>query len=402
MSLSSAPAAPTSWAPGTTPGWRATSPASPSTSRDRFRRAPRRPPAHAGFRMGHGCCAFLRRETRSAPPVMASTMSRTMTTKISARTAAPLDAFTAGLLRGNVTVATDDRWRVPLVRPRSARQGPRGNSEPRFTVTASATPGASTAPSVAANGPARRPRGPLESLRLPLRSSVLCPLLRTLATTSAPPAADRFAVRDPISKFEAGAPPGPMERYIRTPARLTSVMPAPAVGGADTSAHTTASRSPDEALRGTLTVSMSNASVCGAKRSVAWVTDVHLESSFLLWPGAKAKVPATMLAADGYTETSTIVPESLSIWTVRVSLIPGARWSTTYTLARGVASDTPGTATRRIPMSPDFAPERLDGDANAGDAATMAPTPTSKKSAVTRPSTIRLRPYATEWVMEAE
>jgi hypothetical protein len=80
----------------------------------------------------------------------------------------------------------------------------------------------------------------LESVRLPLRSSVLWPLLWTFATTRASPVTERSAASDPITKFEAGAPPSPIERYILTPTRFTRVMPPAAFGDADTAAQTTA------------------------------------------------------------------------------------------------------------------------------------------------------------------
>ena len=146
--------------------------------------------------------------------------------------------FTVPLSPGKVSVATADRSRAPLVIPRSARQGPRGSSEPSCTAMGSDAPGASNVPSVAAIGPARSPSGPSVSMSVPLRSSVPWPLLWTFATTTEPPVAERSAVSDPTAKFEGGAPPGPIERYIRTPTRLTRVIPP--AGGADTSAHRTA------------------------------------------------------------------------------------------------------------------------------------------------------------------
>jgi hypothetical protein len=43
-----------------------------------------------------------------------------------------------------------------------------------------------------------------------------------LATTSGCPEGERFAVSGPMTKFDAGAPPAPTDRYMRMPARFTS------------------------------------------------------------------------------------------------------------------------------------------------------------------------------------
>jgi hypothetical protein len=110
-----------------------------------------------------------------------------------------------------------------------------------------------------------------------------------------------------------------------------------------------------------------------------------------------------MLAAAGYTVTAMLARLSLSISTLRVSLVPGAIRSTTYELARGFLSDAPGMATRRIPMLPVGAAGRLAGDANALDIGTMAPVPASNHRTIRRTRTFRLFfAQATEWVMVAE
>jgi len=114
-------------------------------------------------------------------------------------------------------------------------------------------------------------------------------------------------------------------------------------------------------------------------------------------------LPRTMLAAAGYTATATLALVSLSISTLRVSLVPGAIASTTYELARGSLSDAPGMATRRIPTLPVVVAALLAGDANALDKGTMAPVPASSNRTTRRPRTIRsLFAQATEWVMVAE
>jgi hypothetical protein len=52
--------------------------------------------------------------------------------------------------------------------------------------------------------------------------------------------AERFALSAPIAKFAGSAPPGPIERYTRTPTRVTRVTPPDAGACAETSAQTTA------------------------------------------------------------------------------------------------------------------------------------------------------------------
>ena len=42
---------------------------------------------------------------------------------------------------------------------------------------------------------------------------------------------ERLTLRDPMAKFDAGAPPGPTETYIRTPTLLTRVTPPAMAGG---------------------------------------------------------------------------------------------------------------------------------------------------------------------------
>ena len=97
-----------------------------------------------------------------------------------------------------------------------------------------------SAKSLTGNGPARRPPGPFVRVRLPLMSSVRRPVLWTTARTSGAPVLERSALSEPIAKFAGSAPPVPIETYIRTPTRFTSVTPPPAGAGADTSAQTTA------------------------------------------------------------------------------------------------------------------------------------------------------------------
>jgi hypothetical protein len=113
---------------------------------------------------------------------------------------------------GNVIVSTAESRIGPLMSDRSARQGPRGRTESSCTVTGSETPDAMTVPNLAAKGPARSPSGPFESARLPLMSSVLWPLLWTVAATNRSPDFERPAVSGPMVKLEDGPPPGPIER----------------------------------------------------------------------------------------------------------------------------------------------------------------------------------------------
>jgi hypothetical protein len=63
----------------------------------------------------------------------------------------------------------------------------------------------------------------LVSVELPLTSIVRWPLLRISPTMSGCPVAERFAVSEPTVKSAGGAPPGPIERYTRTPTRWRSV-----------------------------------------------------------------------------------------------------------------------------------------------------------------------------------
>jgi len=113
----------------------------------------------------------------------------------------------------------------------------------------------------------------LESVRLPLIAIVRGPLLWILATTSGYPDADRFALSLPMTKFEGGAPPDPIDTYMRMPTRFASFTPPdPDV---ETSAQTTAYRSPDEALFGTRMVTVSNALAPACKRTTSRLTDVQ-------------------------------------------------------------------------------------------------------------------------------
>ena len=75
---------------------------------------------------------------------------------------------------------------------------------------------------------------------MPLMSSVRRPLLRTFAMTNGRPVAERFAVSERIVKFDRAEPPGPIETYIRTPTRLTSLTPPATEDGVETSAQMTA------------------------------------------------------------------------------------------------------------------------------------------------------------------
>ena len=93
---------------------------------------------------------------------------------------------------------------------------------------------------VTGNGPARSAPGPFDSVSVPWMSSVLRPPLLIFATTSGAPVAARSAVSEAIANLAGAAPPGPIEMYIRTPTRFTSVTPPPAGAAADTSAQMTA------------------------------------------------------------------------------------------------------------------------------------------------------------------
>jgi hypothetical protein len=66
-------------------------------------------------------------------------------------------------------------------------------------------------------------------------------------------------------KFDVGAPPGPTDKYIRTPTLFTRVTPPATAGRSDTCAHRTPYWGPDGASSGTVTVIVSSASLPGAK-----------------------------------------------------------------------------------------------------------------------------------------
>ena len=103
-----------------------------------------------------------------------------------------------------------------------------------------------------------------------------------------------------VAKCDQGTRiPGPTETYIRTPTLFTRVTPLARAGRADTWAHKTPYCGPDEAPSGTVIVTVSSASVPGARRRSARRNDVQLESSFPPRPGAKTKLPRTTLAAAG-------------------------------------------------------------------------------------------------------
>jgi hypothetical protein len=86
---------------------------------------------------------------------------------------------------------------------------------------------------------------------------------------------------------------------------------------------------------------------------------------------------------------------------VRLTLVPGANWSTTYKRARA-SGEAPGTPTSRIPML--SAPKALEGVTPDADALLAgAIVPANSNNAIRRPRTRHSRfAYATEWVMVAE
>jgi hypothetical protein len=92
------------------------------------------------------------------------------------------------------------------------------------------------------------------------------PLLVIRADTMGCPFAERPATSEPIVKVGGGAPPGPIEMYIRMPTRFTRVTPPAAGARSDTSPQTTAQCSPGEASFGTAIVTVSNVLEPGASR----------------------------------------------------------------------------------------------------------------------------------------
>jgi hypothetical protein len=148
------------------------------------------------------------------------------------------------------------------------------------------------------------------------------------ATTSRDPVVEVVALSEPILNCAGGAPPGPIDTYMRMPTRFTRVTPP--VTGADTSAQTTAYRSPEEASLGTSIVTVSTVFVRDAMRTTSWLTDVQLESSFRLRPGPRLKMLRCCVALAAYTETLALEGVSLVISIWRVTFAPGASRPTMY------------------------------------------------------------------------
>jgi len=101
-----------------------------------------------------------------------------------------------------------------------------------------------------------------------------------------------------MTKF-AGAPRGPTVMYMRMPTRLTRFTPPAAAVCADTSAHTTPVRSPNDAFLGIAIVTVSNALPPVGTRSVSRPTEVQPESSLPRCAAAKLNLPLRTLAAAG-------------------------------------------------------------------------------------------------------
>jgi hypothetical protein len=149
----------------------------------------------------------------------------------------------------------------------------------------------------AVNGPACSPPGPPVSVRLPCRSRARPPVLSIGRLTVGLPLAARRTVGTPSVKLDAGAPPGPMERYSRMPTRLTNVtLPGPFVSR---SAQMTPYCSPGGASGGTATVATSMAAVCGARLTVPRLVVTQAVMVFWVCPGANWKAPWLIEAAAG-------------------------------------------------------------------------------------------------------
>ncbi len=108
---------------------------------------------------------------------------------------------------GKVIGEMVDLERYPPLTFRSARHGPRGNRDASVTETDSTEPGDKSTPSLASNGPALSPPGPFVKVNAPMRSSVLPPVLRTVADTTEVPEALRA---HQLTSCSAGS--GPMWR----------------------------------------------------------------------------------------------------------------------------------------------------------------------------------------------
>src|SRR4051812_22773798 len=108
---------------------------------------------------------------------------------------------------------------------------------------------------------------------------------------------------------------------MRMPTRLTSWTAA--LPEDFTSAHTTAYRSPDEALAGTAIVASTTASLPGDRLTLGFETFVQEDSSFGSWPGAGRKSPWLMDAAAGYRLTSCAVALRLLTASLRLKVVPG-------------------------------------------------------------------------------
>lgn len=270
----------------------------------------------------------------------------------------------------------------PPVTLRSARQGPRGKCELKGTVTDSDVPGDKTTPSCAANGPASRPPGPCDSLSEPVRSKVFPPELRTAATITSAPDDDRSALSAPRTKFDGALPPGPIAMYIRTPARLTNVIPCPPEGDDAIETHATAWYEPADALVGTFVVTVSNVSVCGPSPITLLLMEVQLESALAVVPGANTNAPRITRAAATYTDRSAKWSVSLSISTTRERVAPGARRSTMYELARGLPGCAPRIGTRRMPTVPGLEFAKVgEGEAATNDCGRTATIPVANSTA---------------------
>lgn len=182
------------------------------------------------------------RSTTRTPPTAKAAMPLASPTRTRSMPLDPTErAGTGGADRarseGKVIVACAFFSRVPERTVTVAFQGPSGSVGSRRSVAGAVAPGASVVPSFIANGPAVSPPGPSDISASPVRSSARCPVFSTVASTMGRPSSSRDAVRVRISKSDGGSPPGPTDRYIRTPTRCALATPDSAFERA--SAHTT-------------------------------------------------------------------------------------------------------------------------------------------------------------------
>src|ERR1700759_4766340 len=109
-----------------------------------------------------------------------------------------------------------------------ACQGPSGSLELSANVTGCDWPGASVSIDRGLNGPACRPPGPLDSDIEPRTSMARPPVWLIGTETRRVPFEPVLVVGVLAVKPGAGAPPGPMFRYMRIPTRLTRfTLPGP-------------------------------------------------------------------------------------------------------------------------------------------------------------------------------